>query len=75
MNYVDGEYVDDILERVAREMPGNEIRIDFSVGTIEPSFPSNSKLNTSIEYWREWLPKLLSSQAVEIESLGPVVLR
>lgn len=75
MNYVEGEYIDDILAKFAREAPRNEIRINFADGSVEPAMPVTLKLSKSIEYWREWLPKLLESQGVSAAALGPVLIR
>ena len=75
MNYVEGEYIDDILAKFAREAPRNEIRINFADGSVEPAMPVTLKLSKSIEYWREWLPKLLESQGVSAAAMGPVLIR
>ena len=73
MNYVDDEYICDLLAAAAKSSPEREVRIDLSA----PSLPAGNapQLVKSFEYWKAWLPRLLESQNVHPKSVGPVVLR
>lgn len=75
MNYVDDLYVCDLMQAMAWDLPENELRIDFSVGSSSLPPASPPQLHKSVDYWQAWLPKLLESQKVSPASLGSVVLR
>jgi hypothetical protein len=75
MNYVDDEYVCDLMKAMAGDLPEKEVRIDFSAGVQSLPAGSPPQLVKSVEYWQAWLPKLLESQNVSPTGLGPVVLR
>lgn len=73
MNYVDDEYICDLLSAAARSAPDREVRIDFSASALPTESPP--QLVKSFEYWKAWLPRLLESQNVQPQSVGPVLLR
>lgn len=75
MNYVDDVYVIDLLRHMATEAPTQQISIDFSAGTSSLPLHSPAPLVKSVDYWQAWLPKLLLSQDVNPDALGPVTLR
>ena len=75
MNYVDGEYIIDELDKLARSVPGNEIRIDFSSGSISPEATYPERLHKSVQYWMDWLPKHMRSHNIEPSAIGPVSFR
>ena len=76
MNYVDDEYVVDVLEGIAREESDHQVEINFSTGKAEPSraldIPVVSK---SVKYWQDWLPKLLRSHGVNPEAINNARVR
>ncbi len=75
MNYVDDEYIIDILSELARQAPEHELDINFNNGQVLP--PSNypAKLHKSIVYWKEWLPKHMENHRVTLSALSEVHLR
>ena len=75
MNYVDNEYIVDDLDRLARLIPGHEIRIDFSSCQINPAFDYPERVHKSIQHWRDWLPKHLENHGIQPLSIGPVIIR
>lgn len=76
MNYVDDEYIVDILGKIARETKTHEVKINFSTGETEPvSAAENQTISKSIKYWQEWLPELLKSQMVDPMAVNAVVVR
>lgn len=75
MNYVDDEYVGDLLLQLAKDDPSNSVTINFSSGVVlPPAASANSRLRKSIEYWGDWLPKHLESQNVHSGSLSEITL-
>lgn len=75
MNYVDGEYIIDVLSDLALQAPEHEIQINFTQGQINPPGTYPERLAKSISYWQEWLPKHMANHRVEPECLSDVVLR
>jgi hypothetical protein len=76
MNYVDDEYIVDVLERIAREEPSHEVAINFATGLTEPKRAAESTaVAKSIRYWQEWLPKLFLSQDVQPAAVSEVRVR
>jgi hypothetical protein len=75
MNYVDGEYVIDVLPQVARAAPDYEIDINFADGKVFPPGEYPLILHKSIGYWREWLPKHMAHHRIEAARLSDVHLR
>ena len=75
MNYVDDEYVGDLLLQLAKADPSNSVTINFSSGAVlPPTASAHSRLRKSIEYWGDWLPKHLESQNVRFDSLSEITL-
>jgi len=76
MNYVDGEYICDLLESLARQSPGHEVQIDFLEGTISTQGESiPERLSKSIRYWKDWLPKHMENHRVDGSCLRDVRFR
>jgi len=59
-NYVDGEFVFKELKDMARKANGEKVSIYwlYPSNKVVPLF--NSRINKSIEFYKEWLPRLLS---------------
>lgn len=74
MNYVDGEYVIDILPDVIRKADGHEIHIRFPSGDIVPGVRCPEKLRKSIDYYVEWLPKHAASHGVALVRISDIQL-
>ena len=75
MNYVDDEYVVDLLLQLAKADPGHSVTINFSSGAVlPPAASANSRLRKSIGYWGDWRPRLLESQNVRSASLREITL-
>ena len=55
MNYVDGQYIVDVLSELASRSPIYEIDINFSNGSVFPSGDYPEVLHKSISYWKDWL--------------------
>lgn len=70
MNYVDGEYIIDLLPKLLRETPRHEIRISLLNGTIEPQRDFHPAFLKSIGYYRNRVVSHLES-----ENVGPEILR
>jgi hypothetical protein len=76
MNYVNDEYVVDVLERLAREDPRREVEIDFKNGLTDPrTVAENETVSKSMRYWHDWLPKRLASQGIEPVAILDLRLR
>ena len=68
-NYVDGEFVFNSLKEMAYAANGEKVSIYwiFPEGKVQPLF--NERINKSIEYYKEWIPKLMSQHEIEKESV------
>jgi len=75
MNYVDDEYIIDLLPSVAASVPGNEININFSQRTISPPFEYPMTLVKSVNYWADSLTRHIESHNVETSRLSDIHLR
>jgi len=75
MNYVDDEYILDVLPRLARKVAGHEIDINFANGEISPSGEYPVTFHKSVSYWREWLPKHMNHHRIEAQRLSDVHIR
>lgn len=75
MNYVDGEYILDILPELALHSPEHEIDINFQNGEISPSGEYPEVLHQSVSYWQSWLPKHISNHHIEAERLSAIHVR
>lgn len=70
MNYVDGEYIIDLLTTVLRETPGSEIRFSLLDGAISPQKEFHPALMKAIGYYRNRVASHLQS-----ENVGPEIVR
>lgn len=76
MNYIDNEYVVDVLEQIAREVSTHEVAVNFTTGETEPQRAGEvASVSKSIKYWQEWLPNLFLSQDIEPAAVSEVRLR
>lgn len=75
MNYVDDEYIIDVLSELAHQVPGHELDINFANGHVSPAGEYPAKLHKSIEYWMKWLPKHMENHRVTPSALPEVHLR
>ena len=74
MNYVDGEYIIDILPDVIRKADGHEIHILFPSGDIVPAVSCPKKLRKSIYYYVDWLPKHAASHELALVRISDIQL-
>lgn len=68
-NYVDGEFVFKELKELAREANGKKISIFwlYPEDKVIPLF--SARITKSINYYKEWLPQLLSQHGLEGEAI------
>src|SRR5574342_1345284 len=69
MNYVDGEYIIDLLPPLLRDLPGNALTVRFPAGTLEPDREYPSTLRKSVAYWAASYPDQLRSQGIDPDAL------
>lgn len=67
MNYVDGEYIIDLLPKLLSETPEQEIRFSLLDGTISPQRDLHPAFMKSIGYYRNRIKSHLESENVEPE--------
>ncbi|MFN9366936.1 MAG: hypothetical protein ACK6CE_19330, partial [Planctomycetota bacterium] len=67
MNYVDGEYIIDLLPKLLRETPGHEIRFSLLDGTISPQRGFHPAFMKSIGYYRNRVASHLESENVALD--------
>ncbi|MGR6874020.1 hypothetical protein ACU6U9_17305 [Pseudomonas sp. HK3] len=69
-NYVDGEFVFKDLKELAFKASGEKVSIYwvFPEGKVIPLL--NERINKSIEYYKKWLPKLLSQHELELSVIA-----
>jgi len=72
MNYVDDQYIIDVLPELARESENHEIDINFSSGQIIPKANYPEVLFKSMAYWNEWLPKHIANHGLEMERISNI---
>ena len=76
MNYVDGQYIVDILHSLAMSTATREVSINFNSGAVLPDFPCRpQELAKSISYWQAWLPRHMSNHRINPRALSSVLLR
>lgn len=75
MNYVDDQYILDVLPELARHSPGYEIDINFANGQVSPPGEYPAVLHKSISYWKDWLPKHIANHRLESERLSEIHVR
>ena len=73
MNYVDGEYIIDLLPKVLRETPGHEIRISLPGGTIEPPRDYPAVFRKSVRCYCNRYQGHFESEHVDVSLLRGVV--
>lgn len=69
MNYVDDEYIIDLLPKLLRETPGHEIRFSLLDAAISPQRDFHPAFVKSIGYYRNRVWSHLKSENVEPEIL------
>lgn len=74
MNYVDGEYIVDILPDLIRKADGHELHIQFPSGKLVPAIRCPRRLRKSIGYYTDWLPKHVASHELELERISDIRL-
>lgn len=74
MNYVDDEYIIDIVGKILKEIDTHELRIYFPEGRLSPDFDYPEKLKKSVKYWTDALPRQASSQNVDISKVTEIQL-
>ena len=75
MNYVDDQYVLDVLPELARNAPGYEIDINFSNGQVSPPGEYPALFHKSISYWKDWLPGHIANHGLDPERLSEIHVR
>ncbi|MEW9900967.1 hypothetical protein ABWL39_20295 [Chitinivorax sp. PXF-14] len=75
MNYVDDQYILDVLPELALHFPSYEIDINFANGQVSPAGEYPEVLLKSIAYWKDWLPKHITNQRLEAERLSDIRVR
>lgn len=70
MNYVDGEYIIDLLPELLRETPGHEIRFSLLEATVSPQRDFHPAFMKSMGYYRNRVRSHL-----EAENVGPEIVR
>ena len=75
MNYVDDQYIVDLLSSFARLSATREISINFSNGSVAPELPYPAELAKSIAFWQGWLPQHMHNHRIDAQALLPIVLR
>lgn len=75
MNYVDDQYIIDLLPELAYQSPGYEIDINFGNGQISPTGDYPAVLHKSISYWKDWLPKHIANHRLEAQCLLEIHVR
>jgi hypothetical protein len=77
MNYVDNEYIIDILLEFLKEADSHEVKIHFPSGKIMP-LPTDEKrkvkIAKSIGYYNDWLPEHANSHNVDLKRLDDIHL-
>jgi hypothetical protein len=68
-NFVDDQYVIDVLRDVAWQAPDRSLSIDWLPDPPIPSSPVPPIIQKSLTYFREWLPKHLQHHAIPIDAL------
>lgn len=71
-NYVDGQYLIDVVPGVLADAPSGRITIVFPGRRIEPSGSYPVSLVKSVEYWADALPKHLESHGISATTLGDI---
>jgi len=68
-NYVDGDFVFNSLKDMAYAANGEKVSIYwiYPEGKVLPLF--NERINKSIEYYKEWIPKLMSQHEIDREAV------
>lgn len=75
MNYIEGEYIVDVLPKLARHAPGYEIDINFGNGQVSPVGEYPEVLHKSILYWQNWLPHHIANHQLEPNRLSDIHVR
>lgn len=68
-NYVDGQYVVDVLREVAWDAPNRCVSIEWLPPIPVSSSPLPPIIQKSIGFFRDWLPKHLEHHGISIEVL------
>jgi len=75
MNYVDDQYIADLLRSLAMSAANKEVSINFNDGSVLPELACPPELAKSISYWQAWLPKHMSNHRIDPQALSSVLLR
>jgi hypothetical protein len=75
MNYVDDQYIADLLGSLAKQSDTREIAINFNDGSVHPALSYPPELAKSVSYWQAWLPKHMNNHRIDAQALSPVLLR
>lgn len=75
MNYVDDEYIIDILPGVLKRTSEGSIEIQFPEGRIEPRVKIPNSLSKSIKFASEWLPRHIKSHKLDSEKISDVKMK
>jgi len=65
-NYVDGDFVMEDLAKFAKAAKGEVISIDWLADDV----PFKGRVLKGIKYWKEWMPKLLTSHGLALEYIS-----
>jgi hypothetical protein len=69
MNYVDGEYIIDVLLDVISAAPNHTLTIDWLADPPVSSVPLPRVVQKSVAYYRRWLPEHLEHHGIPITAL------
>ncbi len=69
MNYVDDEYLIDLMPGLLAQVPGGHVTIAFPSGRIEPAWAYPSVLVKSIGDWADALRDHLKSHRVSLDAI------
>lgn len=70
MNYVDDQYVIDMLPKLVRETPGHEIRISLLDAAIHPKREYDPTFLKSVGYYRNRVRSHLESEDVDPDTVS-----
>lgn len=72
MNYVDGEYIIDILPEVLKKTKEGYLEIQFPGGAIEPTIKIPDKLKRSIGHAGDWLPRHIEGHKLDPDKISNI---
>ena len=74
MNYIDDEYIIDILDSTLRALPSPRLEIRFPSQLIQPAGTYSPVLLKSVHHYAEWLPEHMQNHEIAAAAIPEVVL-